>query len=671
MPKSRSKARAASNGYFVTGATGFIGRHVVQSLLRRPGGPLFILVREQSLPRLEERIEQWNADPGRVVPVVGDLGAHELGLRAAQFAQLAGRVHHVIHLGGLYDMTAGARALQRTNVGGTRQAVRAAERMKARCFHHVSSIAVAGRYPGVFREDMFEEAVGLDDPYFRTKHDAEGVVRTACSIPWRIYRPAMVVGHSETGEMDKVDGPYYLFPALEQVAAAVPAALPLVAIEGGSMNLVPVDFVAAAIVHIAHLPGEDRKTFHLVDPEARRVDETLNVFAKAAGGPRFSVRVPGVARVIAPLTRVLAHNADGVAGRFVEQSLGVPLRALGYVDNPTEFDCRNTRAALAGSGIKVPRLESYAPRLWEYWQRNLNTDTSHRRSLETAVSGKHVLITGASSGIGRATALKLGAAGAHVILVARSPERLDEVRRLVERTGGKASVFPADITDAGGVAQLCREVIDQFGGVDILINNAGRSIRRSLRISEDRFHDFTRTMDVNYFGAVRLILGFLPSMRKRQRGHIINVSSIGTQVGTPRFSAYVASKSALDGFSKCAAPELIGDGIDITTVYMPLVKTEMIAPTRLYNSFSTITPGQAADLICSAIARRPKRVTTLLGLMGQISTSMAPRFSDVGLHLAYRMFPDSAAAQGKTTRRDEQATGLGKVFARLLPGVHW
>ena len=232
-------------------------------------------------------------------------------------------------------------------------------------------------------------------------------------------------------------------------------------------------------------------------------------------------------------------------------------------------------------------------------------------------------------------------------------------------------MLPADLTNQESADTLCRRITQDFGGVDVLINNAGRSIRRSLRISQDRFHDFERTMDINYFGAVRLIMGLLPAMRRRRHGHIINISSIGAQVGPPRFSAYIASKAALDGFSKCAAPELLGDGIDITTIYMPLVKTEMIAPTRLYDSFSVITPAQAADLICSAIVRRPKRVSTTLGLLGQLSSSLAPRFLDVGLYLAYRLFPDSAVARGEVPLRDEQPSNLGNVFARLLPGVHW
>ena len=218
----------------------------------------------------------------------------------------------------------------------------------------------------------------------------------------------------------------------------------------------------------------------------------------------------------------------------------------------------------------MPPLETYARRLWAYWEHHLNFDATHARALEAAVRGKHILITGASSGIGRATAIKLGAAGAHVILVARDLPRLAEVRDLVKRVGGQATVYSADLTDATSADRLCRDVIHRFGGVDVLINNAGHSIRRSLRIAENRFHDFARTIEVNYFGALRLILGLVPAMRRKQRGHIINISSIGAQVGPPRFSAYIASKAALDGFSKCAAPELLGDGIDLTTVYMPL-----------------------------------------------------------------------------------------------------
>ncbi len=672
-PTTAAPARPSRPGRdaFITGATGFIGRHLVDRLLARPGGRIYVLVREKSLGRFEELVAQWGDEGDRVVAVVGDVAQPALGLDQAQLGRLRGRIGHFFHVAGLYDMAATDEDLQRTNVVGTEAAVEVAESVGATAFHHVSSIAVAGRYRGTFREDMFDEATGLEDPYFRTKHDSERVVREHCSIPWRIYRPSLVVGHSVTGVMDKVDGPYYLFPYLEQLAALLPSILPLPGIDGGFINLVPVDFVAAAIDHIAHKPGLDGLAFHLTDPEVHTVGETLDLFAEAAGAPQFPLKVPVVDTAVGQVGHVLARISDTYSGRLMEQALGLPLRTLDYLSNPTVFDCTNTLRALDGSGIAVPPLYAYARRLWQYWQRSLNTDVSHSRRLEPVVRGKNVLITGGSAGIGKATALKLGAAGAHVILVARDKEKLAEAVEQIERVGGRATAISADLTDKDSIASLVTEVCERFGGVDILVNNAGRSIRRSLRISQDRFHDFERTMELNYYAPLRLIFGFLPSMRRRRSGHIINISSIGVQVGPPRFAAYIASKAALDGFSKCAAPELIGDGIDITTIYMPLVKTEMIAPTKVYDSFSVITPAQAGDLVCKAVVDRPKTVSTPMGLVGQVTSSVAPGAFDVALHLAYRLFPDSAAARGEVLVEDEQPSSIAKVFARLLPGIHW
>lgn len=656
---------------FVTGGTGFIGRHLVGRLLDRSSAPIYVLVRESSLSRFEERLHQWGADAKRVVPIVGDLCEPDLGLSDETIDELRGQVGDFFHVAALYDMGASEEALERANVDGTRNAVDAATRLQAGCFHHVSSIAAAGRYPGVFGEDMFEEATDLDDPYFRTKHESERVVRSTCEIPWRIYRPSIVVGHSETGEMDKIDGPYYFFPFLERLSATLPSFLPVLGIDGGVINLVPVDFVANAIDAIAATSGLDGRTFHLVDPRNRTVGEVLDLFAEAAGAPHLSLRIPGIESALAPFQHFIARNASNRIGRFFEDLSGVPPRVLDFSDNQTTFDCRETQAVLRESGIEVPPLEQYANRLWSYWHRNLDANTDHDRRLDKAAGGRRVLITGASSGIGRAAALKLGAAGAHVILVARDRDRLEQVKAQVERVGGKASVFPADLSDPVSTDKLVEQVLQEHHGIDILVNNAGRSIRRSLRLSSGRMHDFERTMAINYFGALRLIMGFIPDMRHQRHGHIINISSMGTQVGPPRFSAYIASKTALEGFSKCAAPELVSDGIDITTIHMPLVKTDMIAPTGLYESFSVITAAEAADMICDAIVRRPKRISSTLGIAAQVSSTMAPDAWDVWLHLAYRIFPDSAAARGDVQVDDENPTSIGRMFARLLPGIHW
>jgi short-subunit dehydrogenase len=661
----------SARDYFVTGATGFIGRHLALTLLARTG-TLYLLVRPGSRARLDRLLERWDAPDGRIVPVFGDLAQPRLGLCDADLSRLEGRIGHLFHVAGLYDMRADARDLELVNVEGTRHAVELAKDLGAGCFHHVSSIASAGHFPGVFREDMFEQAVGLEDPYFRTKHDSETVVRESCAVPWRIYRPAIVVGHSQTGEMDKVDGPYFFFPLLESLGARLPSWLPLPGFAGGELNIVPVDFVARALDHIAHRPQLDGRTFHLVDPNPSSAGEVISLFARLAGSPDFGLRIPSSEPLMAPALRLLAKDPAGLTNATIGRYLGVPPRVLDYVVAGTRFDCRNTREALSDSDIAVPPLADYAPSLWRYWEQHLNLDPRHPRGLSRVIRGKRVLITGASSGIGRATAVKLAAAGARVVAVARSRDRLEDLRAHIEKQGGVCEVHAVDLTDPDAVARLERTVVASLGGIDVLINNAGRSIRRSLALSCDRIHDFERTMEINYFAALRLILAFLPGMRRQKSGHILNVSSIGTQVPPPRFSAYVASKAALDAFSRCAAPELLGEGIEVTTVYMPLVKTEMIAPTRLYDSLSALTPSQAADMICQAVMKRPKQVTTSLGTIGQIAAATAPAAFDVGLHIAYRLFPDSAAARGETPRgEEEKPSSLARVFARLLPGVHW
>jgi short-subunit dehydrogenase len=288
-------------------------------------------------------------------------------------------------------------------------------------------------------------------------------------------------------------------------------------------------------------------------------------------------------------------------------------------------------------------------------------------SLEDAVAGKTVLITGASSGIGRAAALKIGEAGGTMLLVARTKAKLDELAEEIEELGGIAYAHPCNLTDMDDIDRMADEVLDRHGEVDILVNNAGKSIRRSIAKSYDRFHDYQRTMQLNYFGPVKLILKLLPVMRERGTGHIINISTIGLQVNTPRFSAYVASKAALDAFSRSIAPEIIGDGVHVTTIYMPLVRTPMIAPTKLYDRFPTLSPDEAADLIVEAIRKRPKRIATTMGTIGQLSYAVVPGAQDLVAHQAYQLLPESDGAGAP----DEEPTREQRAFVRATPGVHW
>ncbi|MGE8538437.1 MAG: SDR family NAD(P)-dependent oxidoreductase, partial [Acinetobacter sp.] len=230
--------------------------------------------------------------------------------------------------------------------------------------------------------------------------------------------------------------------------------------------------------------------------------------------------------------------------------------------------------------------------------------TRLHKQLEKSVAGKTILITGASSGIGLTTAHQLADAGAHVLLVSRTQETLEQVKSEIEAKGGKASIFPCDLNDMEAIDEVSKQIIASVDHIDILINNAGRSIRRAVHESVDRFHDFERTMQLNYFGAVRLVMNILPQMMIRRAGHIINISSIGVLANATRFSAYVASKAALDAFSRCLSAEVHSHKIAITSIYMPLVRTPMIAPTKIYKYVPTLSPEQAADLIAYAIVKR-------------------------------------------------------------------
>ncbi len=661
--------------YFVTGATGFIGRHLVEELVDHRDGEIFVLVRAGSLARMEALIARWGS--GRVTPVVGDLAEPNLGVDPAWVSEHAGKVDHFFHVAAIYDMTADDATNETMNVGGTRHAIELAAALGAGCFHQVSSVAAAGEYRGVFDESMFDEGQHLPSPYHRTKYESEKIVREECGVPWRVYRPAIVVGHSQTGAMDKVDGPYYFFPALKVMRDRLPAWLPLVGVDLGQTNVVPVDYVAKAMDHLAHVPDRDGEAFHLVNPEPQDTVEMVNAFCAAAGAPRFAT--PGS---VLPVPEALRPGA--ILNRLVKQApvqlvldqtlgrLGIPAEVLAHTGFTAVFDSRRTEQALAGSGIAVPDLESYVRVLWTYWEEHLDQATGRDSKIRAALQGKYVVITGASSGIGQVTALKVAQAGGVPVLVARGKDKLEDTRATIERRGGTAYVFPCDLSDLEAIDRLCETLCAELPSVDFVVNNAGRSIRRSLRLSQDRFHDFERTMQLNYFGAIRLVMGLMPAMHKQKSGHIVNVSSIGVQTNPPRFSAYVASKSALDSWSNVVASEVVGNGITFTNIHMPLVRTPMIAPTKLYDKFPTISPAQAADILVEAMVERPHEINTLLGNVGAVAHTVAPKLSFRLLNMAYHVFPDSAAAKGKDPAVQPGARESEQIMlARVFKGVHW
>ena len=659
--------------YFVTGATGFIGKRLVKKLLERKGAVVHFLIRKESESKVASLRAYWGASAARLVPVFGDLTAKKLGVSAEEIKKLKGQVDHFYHLAAVYDLEADETSQIAVNIEGTRNTVEFAKAIDAGHFHHVSSIAAAGLYEGVFREDMFEEAENYEHPYFMTKHESEKIVRKECKVPWSVYRPAAVVGDSRTGEMDKIDGPYYFFKLIQRMRQLLPPWMPSIGLEGGRINIVPVDFVVAALDHISHQQKAGGKCFHLVDPVGYRVGDVLNILSKAAHAPKMNLFVNAALLGFIPKSVKKGLMALGPVRRIqqaVMKDLALPDDILTFVNYPTRFDCRETQAALAGSGIACPTLDDYAWRLWDYWERHLDPDLHIDRSLKGTVAGKVVLITGGSSGIGLAAAHKFAQAGAVTLICGRDQDKLDEACKEAKAKGYAFIAYVVDIADMADCDRFVTQLLEKHGAVDFLINNAGRSIRRAVESSYDRFHDYERTMQLNYFGCLRVTMGLLPGMVAKRRGHVVNISSIGVLTNAPRFSAYVASKAALDAWTRCASSEFADQGISFTTINMPLVRTPMIAPTGLYNNVPTLSPEEAADMIAQACIFKPVRIATRLGITGQVMHALVPRVAQIVMNTSFRMFPDSSAAKGEKGAKS-QLSPEAIAMQQMMRGIHF
>lgn len=660
--------------YFVTGATGFLGKRLVRKLLAAPDSTVWFLLRPASVDKLPALRAYWGVAAARALPVLGDVLQERLGVSDADCAQLAGGIDHFFHLAAIYDLRAGAEAQVATNIDGTRHALALAGALRAGCFHHVSSVAAAGLYDGTFREDMFDEAEHLEHPYFATKHASEQVVRESRDVPWRVYRPGLVVGDSHSGETDKADGPYYFFKLIQRIRALLPPWMPAIGIEGGRINIVPVDFVVDALAYIAHQPQLDGRCFHLTDPAPKRVGDVMNVFARAAHAPAMSVRIN--AALIGMLPDWLRKGLGALQPvRRLQQALmddlGLPPGILELVNWPTRFDNRQAAAALQGSGIACPPLEQYAAPVWDYWERHLDPALLLDRSLRGQVAGKVVLVTGGSSGIGLATAGKLAEAGAITLICGRDAAKLEAARLQVAARGFALATYPVDLADNADCARFVQLLLAEHGRVDVLVNNAGRSIRRAIDASYDRFHDFQRMMQINYFGAVQVTLGLLPAMAAHGAGHVINISSIGVLTNAPRFSAYVASKAALEAWSYCAAAEFADVGVKFTTINMPLVRTPMIAPTGVYRDAPALTPDAAAQLVVQAIVGQPARIATDVGMFGLGLHMAAPHVSQIIMNTAYRLSADTADTdEANAANAALTASPQLRAMQHLLHGVH-
>jgi thioester reductase-like protein/short-subunit dehydrogenase involved in D-alanine esterification of teichoic acids len=667
--------------YVVTGGTGFIGRRIVSRLLQRDDqAQVWVLVRRGSLGRFEQLAQSWGS---RGKPLVGDLAVPG-GEHTDEVLAELGTIDHVAHCAAIYDFTAPAAQQRTANVEGTAAVIDLTRRLGA-TLEHLSSIAVAGSYPGVYTEDDFDVAQDLPTPYHQTKFEAEQLVR-ASGLRYRIYRPAAVVGDSRTGEMDKVDGPYYFFGLLAKLAI-LPRVTPMVLPDVGRTNIVPVDYVVEAVVELMHSPDHDGRTFHLTAPKSIGLSDIYRGVAREAGLPRLRGALPSVTAM--PVLK--ATGRAKVLRNMAAVQFGIPPEILDVVDLAPTFTAEHTAQALRGTGIEVPEFATYAPKLWRYWAEHLDPDRARRDDPDGPLVGRHVIITGASSGIGRASAVAVAQRGATVFALARNADALDELIDEIRAAGGKAHAFTCDVTDSASVEHTVKDILGRFGHVDYLVNNAGRSIRRSVAASTDRLHDYERVMAVNYFGAVRMVLALLPHWRERRFGHVVNVSSAGVQANSPKYSAYLPSKAALDAFAEVVGTETLSDHITFTNIHMPLVSTPMIAPSKRLNPMPPITAEHAAAMVVRGLIEKPARIDTPVGTLADLGTYFTPRLSRRVLHQIYLGYPDSAAARGEAvpapnadappvTRQPKRAVRAPRTArvprpvkraVRLIPGVHW
>ena len=602
------------------------------------------MLRSGAAERRKEELEAFEAIAGgangSLTHVVGDLCAPGLGLSDAGASALS-RAAHCFHLAALYDIDADPDAIEKTNVDGTKNLLSALRtaRFSGR-LHHMSSIAVAGDFAGTFTESMFDEGQELPHAYHRSKFESEKLVRES-GFDYRIYRPSFVVGDSKTGATDRIDGVYFSFGAIKKLAHLLPGwvRLPVPRIRG-RLNLVPVDYVADAMVHIAS-SATDARVFHLVDPSPPPFVKMADMFVAAAGGPRLGpavdiAKMPGMKKTGALVS--MLPSVQELRDAFLSD-LGLPKGGLGLVNLGVRFEDDNTQAGLAGSGVACPPLKSYAKTLYRYYEDHLDPMKHRPARYRRALGGKVVLVTGSSRGIGLVVARMAAEAGATVLLVARNAARLATVTDEIRASGGDAHAHAADLSSFEEVDALSEAVLAEHGGVDVLIHNAAHSIRRPIVASTDRFHDYERTMALNYFAPVRLTLRLLPSLRER-RGTISHVLTMGVLIPGPYFAAYLATKAALDTFGDSLMSELQHEGIHVSSVYLPLVKTDMMAPVEEYaGRRDVMTPERAATMILDGVVDRRRRVMTPIAALFAFSNRVTPATTSRILNLLPRTFP--------------------------------
>lgn len=638
----------------VTGATGFLGEHLVEGLLDA-GHNLTLLVRNPKSGKIQEWMRKWNEQQHapRVSAVRFDLGEANLGLDADFSCH---DFEHVYHLAAIYDLSANPVKVFDTNVQGTGRFLEKLQNSGFQgTFHFVSSIAVAGDYKGVFDESMFDEGQQHPHVYHQSKFQSEALVRDFrdnALFRIMIYRPAAIIGHSKTGYIDKIDGPYYLFTLISQIKRWVPGVVSLPVIQTAiTLDMVPVDYVVQSLIYLSQksLNHGDNDTFcfHLTDPDSPSLSDLFLLLLNCADGPGAGVRIPidGLSNYLGfkQLKLALQLKAVRMLKKELFELLRLPEGVFDALMPGVVFQADKTRSILRQAGIEVPPVDAYIEILWQYYSKHLDPYKHRSVYAKKALKGKRVLITGASSGIGLESAKVAYEYGADLILVARHADKLESAKHMIKaefNAPGQIITYPCDLSDLDECDKLVEYMKQNFGTIDILFSNAGRSIRRSVAKSEGRFHDLQRTMQLNYFGAARLILGLLPLMQAQGGGHVIHSSSMGTLSATPRFGPYMASKIALDTLMDSMAAELANHNIQFSSIKFPLVKTPMVAPTAAFKKARLTSPQEAAMMFLDTVIEKTRHKMTISGSLLGFIAWISPNFMTQLYNYGFQIWPD-------------------------------
>jgi thioester reductase-like protein/NADP-dependent 3-hydroxy acid dehydrogenase YdfG len=635
--------------YFVTGGTGQIGRFLIPRLLER-GGTVYLLVSATALGEFARLRIAWGASDAQLVPVVGDLTRMRLGVSQQMQGKLKHKLDHFFHLATRFDIGADGEAQAKSNVDVVRRALGLAESLHAGCFHLLSSTAAAGRYSGTFSEQMFGEAQKLENPYYANYHYAERLVRNVTRIPWRIYRPGIIVGNSDDGRVTEANGLYYFFEALRSLGEALPPWERGVIADGGHLNLVPADYVGEALDHLAHLKKRNGECFMLTHPLGTSAGQVMQLLVRLAGGPGLAVvpqRLPYWLVALRP-----GAPGYGLIERFLAP-FSVPVEALALVTSPTRFDGSTTQVLLEQGDIHCPDFEDYAEELWRYWQDKVSDPAKRgallarvvdgvrgRRNptaLSRAVKGRIVVVAGATGKLGRECALQLGEAGAVVIIVGSGKRRLQTlVERFVRIGVSPPPVYTGDVTDPVACASVVQRVLRDYGHVDVLLNcdkQAGSGTDRARA---------SGTEGESQLAASHLVSGFSPSMVARRQGHIVNVVAGGVLDSAALHDpsallslvSTAASIAAKDVFSALLSAQLASCGVRYSHVALPALRQPADSSRRWVDDLLSITPDAAAQRVLKTLADQPTGMFRALGLTGSVVQGLAPELSAYWLRQA-------------------------------------